>query len=70
MQEAALVFNASSKSHEEIESAGKKAMSIIFKETHRPFPQFPTSQTTYLESNYSKIFVKPETLPPTESALR
>ena len=22
---------------------------------HRPFPQFPTPQTTYLERNYSKI---------------
>ena len=31
LQEAALVFSASGKSHEEIESAGKKASSIISK---------------------------------------
>ena len=26
-----------------------------FEGQHRPFPQFPTPQTTYLERNYSKI---------------
>ena len=31
MQEAALVFTTSSKLHEEIETAGKKTMSIVFK---------------------------------------
>ena len=55
MQEAALAFTASSKSHEEIESAGKKSNVYYFQGRHRPFPQFPTPQTTYLESNYSKI---------------
>ena len=31
MQEAALVFTTSSKLHEDIETAGKKTMSIVFK---------------------------------------
>ena len=55
MQEAALVFIASSKSHEEIESSGKKINVYYFQGRHRPFLQFPTPQTTYLESNYGKI---------------
>ena len=68
MQEAALVFNASSKLHEEIESAGEKINVYYFQGQHRPLPQFPMPQKTYLESSYSKILCqKPETLPPTKS---
>ena len=57
MQEAALVFTTSSKLHKEIETAGRKTMSIVFK-GDTLFPRFPTPQATYLESNYSKIYVK------------
>ena len=55
LQEAALVFTASSKSFVEIELAGEKSNIYYFQGRHRPFPKFPTPQTTYLESNYSKI---------------
>ena len=36
LQEAALVFTASSKSHEEIKSAGKKSNVYYFQGRHRP----------------------------------
>ena len=55
LQEAALVFTTNSKSHEEIESAEKKSNVYYFQEQHGLFLQFPKLQTTYLESNHSKI---------------
>ena len=32
----------------------EKSNVYYFERRHRPFPQFPTPQTTYLERNYSK----------------
>ena len=55
LQETALVFTTSSKLHEEIESAGEKNNVYYFQGRQRPFPQHPTPQTTYFESNCSKI---------------
>ena len=52
MQEAALVFTSNSKLHEDNEL--KKKQCLCFQGHHRPFPQFPTPETTNLESNYSK----------------
>ena len=54
MQEAALVFTSTTKPHEEKESVGTKKIVYYFQGQHRPFPQFSTPQTAYLESNYSK----------------
>ena len=53
MQEAALVFTGNSKLHED-NDLGKKNNAYYFQGCHRPFPQFPTPETTNLESNYSK----------------
>ena len=50
LQEAFLVITASSKLHEEIESACKKAMFI-----QHSFFEFTALKITYLESIYSKI---------------
>ena len=58
LQEADLVFISSSKSHEEIESVGTKSIACYFQRRHLPFSQFSTPQTTYLESNYSKILLQ------------
>ena len=63
LQEAALVFTSSSKSHKEIESVGTKSIVYYFQGRHRPFLQFSTSQTAYLEITTAKSFVKPGTLP-------
>ena len=62
LEEAALVFTANRKLHEEIELAEKKQC-LLSSRAKSTFPQLPTSQTTYFESNYDKI-------PPTKSALK
>ena len=49
LHEAALVFTACSKLH--------KLCILFSRATRRTFPQFPTPQTTYSESNYSKIIL-------------
>ena len=60
MEEAALIFTASSKSHKEIESAGKKAMPIIFKgETNHSLYSLRHRQQEVITA---KSFVKPGTL--------
>ena len=55
MQDTVVVFTASGKSHEEIESAGEKSNVYYFQGRHRPFPQFPAPQKTHLKSSHIKI---------------
>ena len=72
LQETALVFTASSKSHEEIESDGeKKQCLIIFKYVTDHSLNSLRHKQLIQKVTTAKSFVKPETLPPTtESALR
>ena len=69
-QEVALVFTANSRSHEEIESAGNKAMSIIFKENTDQTLNSVRHKRLVDKIDIAKYFVKPEKLPPTESAAK
>ena len=56
LQEPALIFTTSSKSHEEMECDGmKKEIVYYFWWWHRPFPKFQTQRTAYSEIDYRKI---------------
>ena len=69
LQEAALSFMASRKLHEEIESAEKRAMFIIFK-GHTNYSLNSLLHKQLIQKvTATKSFVKPETLLLTESAL-
>ena len=69
LQEAVLVFTANSWSHEEIKSAGNKAMSIIFKgNTNQTLNPHRHKQLIDKVAT-AKLFIKQETTP-TESTTK
>ena len=62
MQETALVFSASRKSHEEKKSAGKKAMSVISKINNNHFLNSLCHKKLIYKVTTTKSFIKPRTL--------
>ena len=70
MQEVALVSTASSRSHEEIESAGSKTMCIIFKGNTDQALNSLHHKRLIDEFDTAECLVKYETLPPIGSATK